>query len=121
MDDHPWHVYTTWKLSFDRLTESTAILVRLCARLHHTGITEELFELAFLGLKDDDLSKPPIPFTQQESLACNFLNSFGANGVWDKSNFRWCIQEACSFSLLSYDIASRIYSIHPLYMIICNL
>lgn len=35
--------YTTWSLSYNRLTPDAASLACLCAHLHHTGITERLF------------------------------------------------------------------------------
>lgn len=53
MDDYYTNVYTTWKLSFDRLSESTRRILGIIAHLHHTGITEKIFERAFSGLSYD--------------------------------------------------------------------
>lgn len=114
LDDYPWHVHSTWRLSYNQLSGPTATLLRLCAHLHHTGITEEIFRLASQGLNQKILRTPPVPFTQEEPTARSFMESFTTDGAWDKNKFRWCIQEACSFSLMSYDTNSHVYSIHPL-------
>ena len=113
LDNYPSNVYTTWKLSYDRLSDSAAQLLGICAHLHHTGITEELFSRAFM-VTSEDFQNPPIPFTAEEPQAHALLNSFADDGTWDNAAFHRCIQEACSLSLLSYDYTSRTYSMHPL-------
>ena len=43
VDDYEWTVYTTWLISFRRLSAQSAMFLRLCAYLHHDGISEAIF------------------------------------------------------------------------------
>ncbi|KAJ7700621.1 hypothetical protein B0H16DRAFT_1642152, partial [Mycena metata] len=36
-------VYTTWQMSFDRLTSPAAMFLQHCSFLHYNGISEEIF------------------------------------------------------------------------------
>lgn len=114
LDDYPSHVNTIWRLSYDRLSGPTAKLMSLCAHLHHAGITERIFKFAYYGLTSNvDVRTPRIPFMAEEPIALQVMESFGTGRQWNTDDFRRCIQEACSFSPLSYDGATRIYLIHP--------
>ncbi|KAJ7246192.1 hypothetical protein C8J57DRAFT_986346, partial [Mycena rebaudengoi] len=42
-DDYEWTVYTTWQMSFDKLSLLAATLLQLCSFLHRDGISEEIF------------------------------------------------------------------------------
>lgn len=117
LDGYPLHVYTTWKLSYDQLSEFPGKLLAICAHLHHNGITEDMFERAFQGLSffsNFNFRKPPTPFLIEEPDGLCFLEHFATEGVWSTDHFRHCIQEVCSFSLLSFDQSTRTYSVHPL-------
>ncbi|KAJ6535462.1 P-loop containing nucleoside triphosphate hydrolase protein, partial [Mycena capillaripes] len=37
-------VYTTWDLSYNKLSPAGRTLLQICSVLHHTGISEEIFE-----------------------------------------------------------------------------
>ncbi|KAJ7904110.1 hypothetical protein B0H13DRAFT_1717219 [Mycena leptocephala] len=45
-DDYEWTVYTTWQMSFDRLSPLAAMLLQLCSFIHWDGISEEIFSRA---------------------------------------------------------------------------
>src|ERR1700761_8498254 len=42
-DDYVWTVYTTWQMSFDKLSPLSARFLQLCSLLHYKGISEEFF------------------------------------------------------------------------------
>jgi hypothetical protein len=44
MDDDKWSVYTTWEMSLEKLSSSTAMLLRLFAFPHHDAIPRGFFE-----------------------------------------------------------------------------
>ena len=46
MDDYKGTVYTTWTISFNKLSSQSATFLRLCAYLHHDGISEAIFRKA---------------------------------------------------------------------------
>ncbi|KAJ7467956.1 hypothetical protein FB451DRAFT_966256, partial [Mycena latifolia] len=43
-DDYAWTVYTTWQISFVKLSQPAAKLLQLCSFLHHGGISEQIFK-----------------------------------------------------------------------------
>lgn len=119
IDDYPYLIYTTWRLSYDILSPRAQTLLRLCSHLHHTGITKEFFEDAFSSILDKEFTYPAVPFSAQEQSAVLHAQEFLGHSVddvsksWNTEEFGWCTQEACSSSLLSFD-ETRHYSIHPL-------
>ena len=117
IDDYRLHVYTTWKLSYDILPARAQTLLCLCSYLHHTGITEQLFKDAYHSISKAEFAFPSIPFSFQEqdtySHVRDFLHQFVVDESWNTDEFKWCMQEACSTSLLSLDETEH-YSIHPL-------
>ncbi|KAJ7200027.1 hypothetical protein GGX14DRAFT_372613 [Mycena pura] len=42
-DNYAWTVYTTWQMSFNKLSPLAARFLQLCSLLHHKGISEEFF------------------------------------------------------------------------------
>ncbi|KAJ7660453.1 hypothetical protein B0H17DRAFT_954183, partial [Mycena rosella] len=44
--DYEWSVYTTWQISFEKLSKQSAELLQLCSFIHHDGITEDIFRHA---------------------------------------------------------------------------
>ncbi|KAJ7218549.1 P-loop containing nucleoside triphosphate hydrolase protein [Mycena pura] len=41
-DSYEWTVYTTWQMSFNKLSPLAARFLQLCSLLHHKGISEDL-------------------------------------------------------------------------------
>ncbi|KAJ7464144.1 P-loop containing nucleoside triphosphate hydrolase protein, partial [Mycena latifolia] len=44
--DYEWSVYTTWQMSFEKVSSQARELLQHCSFIHHDGITEELFQQA---------------------------------------------------------------------------
>ncbi|KAJ7448125.1 acyl transferase/acyl hydrolase/lysophospholipase [Mycena latifolia] len=119
LDQHPpqseygWSVYTTWQISFQKLSRQARELLELCSFIHHDGITEELFrqaasyKIAANGPTEADL---------QESLdfLAQFLNSPGSK--WDSLKFIALTNELARFSLIEFQpaLGDITFSIHPL-------
>ncbi|KAJ6573466.1 P-loop containing nucleoside triphosphate hydrolase protein [Mycena vulgaris] len=109
-DDYVWTVYTTWQMSFDRLSPSAAMLLQLCSFLHREGISEETFSMAATYKfrqcipSKEDLQKP-LEFLSQ------FLNS---TGEWDSLRFLKVTNELRAYSLISFAAERKLFSIHPL-------
>ncbi|KAJ7641796.1 P-loop containing nucleoside triphosphate hydrolase protein [Roridomyces roridus] len=45
-DNYEWTVYTTWQISFEKLSPVAAHFLQLCALLHHSKIPESIFAKA---------------------------------------------------------------------------
>ena len=138
MSDYKWTVYTTWAISFKRLSTQSATFLQLCAYLHHDGISEALFQNAASNMASygsypvvDKLEseKHTFAFTSKKkanvsqflavqesgSKAREFLAAFGClDSAWDSQKFSKMITEIRSYSLIEFDTANQTYSIHPL-------
>ncbi|KAJ7192497.1 P-loop containing nucleoside triphosphate hydrolase protein, partial [Mycena pura] len=108
-DDYAWTVYTTWKISFDRLSQPAARLLQLCSLLHHQGISEDVFRNASMytiSLTADDL---------ELEEASKFLSQFKSPaGTWDSFRFQELTNEIQAYSLITFDPEQELFSIHPL-------
>ncbi|KAJ6563730.1 hypothetical protein DFH09DRAFT_1082308 [Mycena vulgaris] len=109
-DDYNWTVYTTCQISFDRLSEPAAAILRLWSFLHHNRITEAIFSNASKykcrtsGPSQDELEKP-----------FQFLSHFvDFTGSWDSLRFRDISKEIRDYSLIHYDQGMKLFSMHPL-------
>ncbi|KAJ7627420.1 hypothetical protein FB45DRAFT_1082759 [Roridomyces roridus] len=73
-DDYAWTVYTTWQISFDRLSPTAAMLLQLCSFLHQKGISEKIFSAAAdyqvqtCGPKREEIAQP-LEFLSQNPTA----------------------------------------------------
>ena len=116
IDDYERTVYTTWLMSFEQLSPQAATLFKICAFLHHDGISEAIFQNAARNLAT---YVPRLPTTNQESdslsMAKDFMNWFRmTEGFWDTQKFLNVITEIRSYSLIDVDPENCLYSIHPL-------
>src|SRR5271170_2109619 len=116
IDDYEWTVYTTWTMSFERLSPLAATFLKICAFLHHDGISETMFQNAASNLTN---YVPQLSTTNHESdslsAAKEFLNSFRTTGgLWDTQKFLKVVMEIRSYSLIDFDPENRLYSVHPL-------
>ncbi|KAJ7927299.1 hypothetical protein B0H13DRAFT_2265646 [Mycena leptocephala] len=109
-DDYSWTVYTTWKMSFDKLTPPAAMFLQLCSFLHREGISEEIFNRAVTydfpswGPSKEELEKP-----------LEFLSYLlTPTGEWDPLSFLKLTNEIKAYSLISFDPERKLFSIHPL-------
>ncbi|KAJ7864209.1 P-loop containing nucleoside triphosphate hydrolase protein [Mycena leptocephala] len=109
-DDYDWTVYTTWQMSFDKLSQPAAMFLQLCSFLHRDRISEEIFSRAaryrfpFSGPPKEELEKP-IQFLSQ------FLD---LAGQWNSLCFLKVTNEIMAYSLVTFDPARKVFSIHPL-------
>ena len=135
LDDYKWTVYTTWTISFKRLSAQSAMFLRLCAYLHHDGISEAIFRNAasnttthgpsaskppkakfkFLSKRIANVSRLPSDTQGSGLRAKEFLAGFRTfDSAWDSQKFLKMITEIRSYSLIEFDIRNQTYSIHPL-------
>ncbi|KAH8795184.1 hypothetical protein DL96DRAFT_1827045 [Flagelloscypha sp. PMI_526] len=108
-DNYPWSVYTTWAISFDQLKTASRHFMQICSYLHYTGIPKDLFKRA--------AESPPL--TEVEERAQIWLSEFmdhtrNNEGRWNPVAFDEIIQNVMSFSLVDYDLETRLFSFHPL-------
>ncbi|KAJ7062230.1 hypothetical protein C8F01DRAFT_1082771 [Mycena amicta] len=109
-DDYVWTVYTTWQMSFSRLSPLAAMLLQLCSFLHREGISEKIFSRAATYKfqqcipSKEDLQKP-----------LEFLSQFVSSaGEWDSLSFLKVTNELRAYSLISFSAERKSFSIHPL-------
>ncbi|KAJ7854233.1 hypothetical protein B0H13DRAFT_2283893 [Mycena leptocephala] len=100
-DNYAWTVYTTWQMSFDKLTLFISPL---------EGISEDIFSRAAactfeqVILSREALQKP-LEFLAQ------FLEPAGE---WDTLHFQKVTNEIKAYSLMTFDPKRKSFSIHPL-------
>ncbi|KAJ7724142.1 P-loop containing nucleoside triphosphate hydrolase protein [Mycena metata] len=109
-DQYTWTVYTTWQMSFDRLTPPAAMFLQHCSFLHYNGIPEKIFSYA----SDYQFSSDG-PSEKELEQPLEFLSHFlGPDGEWDSLKFLDVANEVQSYSLISFDPEKKVFSIHPL-------
>ncbi|KAH8814547.1 hypothetical protein DL96DRAFT_1715740 [Flagelloscypha sp. PMI_526] len=107
-DDYEHTIYTTWVVSFDKLSSKAALLFELLSYMHHDTIPCRLFEIAWNAFGKED--KEALPQT-----LVPFLSSFKAvDSTWDLFYFRTLVGELLSFSLVEYNATDDAMSLHPL-------
>jgi len=110
-DDYKWTAYTTWQISFEKLSSRAATFLQLCAFLHHKGISEGIFQNAAARIAIDQSDDP----NKSMRLVVDFLSEFKTpEGSWNDSRFLDIINEVCSYSLINSDNENQVFSIHPL-------
>ncbi|KAJ6535505.1 P-loop containing nucleoside triphosphate hydrolase protein [Mycena capillaripes] len=101
-------VYATWDLSYNKLSPAGRSLLQICSVLHHTGISEEIFEKAAMCQKDLDDS-------DLQDAVTRLLTVLGRrDGNWASIIFVELMGELASYSLIELDRQNDSYSIHPL-------
>ncbi|KAF8119870.1 P-loop containing nucleoside triphosphate hydrolase protein [Mycena galopus ATCC 62051] len=133
-DGYAWTVYTTWQMSFDRLSPPAAVFLQLCSFLHREGISEDIFSRAAHYLiqhnyecKPKKLQKLKAKFKRvwtnksqvfpknKTENPREFLSQFiGPNGEWDSASFMKVTKEIMAYSLINFDAKRESFSIHPL-------
>src|SRR3984957_11108199 len=116
IDDYESTVYTTWMISFEQLTPQATTFLKICAFLHHDGISEAILQNAASNITT---YVPSFPITSDDSdalsTAKDFLDWFRTtDGSWDVQKFLKMIIEIRSYSLIDFDKENDLYSIHPL-------
>jgi len=107
-DSYTLAVYSTWRLSYDKLDPSARLLIQICSLLHHEGVSEEMFKKAALSQLDLEDSK-------LQNEVTKVLNQLGKqDSGWSSWTFQKVIMRLRAHSLIEYDHQNRTYSIHPL-------
>jgi len=107
-DKYEFTVYTTWKLSYDKLKPPAKTLLEVLSFLHHEGITEEIFKRASLcPEKLDDLDL--------QIKVTKLLSDIGKQeSTWNALLFQELIGDIRSYSLIEFDNRNLCYRVHPL-------
>ena len=109
--DYKWTAYTTWQISFEKLSSLAATFLQLCAFLHHKGISEEIFQNAAARITMHNDHDPD----KSMGLVVDFLGVFQTlEGGWNDSRFLEVVNEVGSYSLVIFDRENQVFSIHPL-------
>ncbi|KAH8831242.1 hypothetical protein DL96DRAFT_1812139 [Flagelloscypha sp. PMI_526] len=107
-DDYQHTVYTTWTISFNRLSPNAASFLELLCFMHHAAIPSKLFENAWKYI--DEMGANGVPTT-----LVGFLSNFRAlDSTWDILRFRTLVREILSFSLIEFNPSNSTFSLHPL-------
>ncbi|KAJ7624862.1 P-loop containing nucleoside triphosphate hydrolase protein [Roridomyces roridus] len=83
-DNYAWTVYTTWQMSFEKLSPGAKALLELCSMLHHQGISEQIFSKA------------------------------ATYDSWEAIKFTDISNELRAYSLINSHVDTDSFSIHPL-------
>ncbi|KAH8834504.1 acyl transferase/acyl hydrolase/lysophospholipase [Flagelloscypha sp. PMI_526] len=107
-DDYRYSMYTTWTISFNKLSSNAALLLELLSCMHHDAIPSWIFHDAWkVYAKQHKDAVPPVLTTLLSSLTA-------ADLTWDILRFRTLVGELLSFSLLELDEVQHTFSLHPL-------
>ncbi|KAJ7896450.1 hypothetical protein B0H13DRAFT_1885161 [Mycena leptocephala] len=109
-DSYVWTVYTTWQISFDRLSKPAAMFLQLCSFLYRDGISEDIFSRA-VGYNFPSWG----PTKDELQMPLKFLSHFkGPTDEWDTLKFVKITNQVKAYSLISFDPKRKVFSIHPL-------
>ncbi|KAJ6450480.1 hypothetical protein C8R45DRAFT_1083913 [Mycena sanguinolenta] len=112
-DDYAWAVYTTWEMSFSKLSAPAVMFLQLCSFLHRDDISEDIFARAANYIKESRNQPQSLP--NGEIKPEEFLSYFlGPTGDWDSFEFLKLTNEIKAYSLISYNTERKSFSIHPL-------
>ncbi|KAJ7614522.1 hypothetical protein FB45DRAFT_1008710 [Roridomyces roridus] len=116
LGDYEWTVYTTWQISFEKLSPVAAHFLQLCALLHHSSIPESIFANATKWILSNEGNE-----TESMREAREFLQNFvSGSGNWSEQYFRNIVAEIEEYSLLQSDETSSTLSMHPLVHLWCS-
>ncbi|KAG8745584.1 hypothetical protein FRC12_014508 [Ceratobasidium sp. 428] len=108
-------VYTTWVMSYERLSPCAQRTLGLMAYLHHGGITEEIFKRAASHID----RTPKIPPSDEETTTRKYVRDtlapfLDADGDWDSNAFSTVMDELVTYSLIGYDRVNEAFTLHVL-------
>ncbi|KAJ7617831.1 hypothetical protein FB45DRAFT_1007550 [Roridomyces roridus] len=115
-DNYDWTVYTTWQISFQKLSPVAAYLLQLCALLHHSNIPQSIFANATQWILNNEGNE-----TESMREVRKFLQNFvSRSGNWSKQYFRNIVAEIEEYSLIQSREASDTLDMHPLVHLWCS-
>ncbi|KAH8818947.1 acyl transferase/acyl hydrolase/lysophospholipase, partial [Flagelloscypha sp. PMI_526] len=111
-DDYRYTVFTTWNISFNRLSEMAKRFLQIVCFMHHEAIPLFIFSRAWARLSELETDEREASVPKRLS---DFLSSFtGGDLAWCEFHFLQLVEEVQSFSLIEYDAHKRTVSFHPL-------
>ncbi|KAJ7367477.1 hypothetical protein DFH08DRAFT_927988 [Mycena albidolilacea] len=113
-DDYEWTVYTTWQISFKKLSPLAAEFLQMCSLLHYKNITEDIFKQAAAWTAKNEVDAQTVQ--EARSFLWNFLS---ASGSWDLLSFMQILAEIKGYSLLDTH-GGNTFSIHPIVHLWCR-
>ncbi|KAG8770277.1 hypothetical protein FRC12_004386 [Ceratobasidium sp. 428] len=116
IDKYELTVYATWRVSYERLDSLDRQLYNIMAFMHHEHISEDIFRLATLGLRQH---KSALRSSEEEcptkQTVSDLLAHFHSDDQqWNKAAFLRSIDGLQAYSFVTFDTANKSYSIHPL-------
>lgn len=111
LDSYQHTVFTTWEMSFGKLSGEARSLLEVSAFLSREGVSSDLFRRAGIGLAVTPLSAD----SSVHQATADFLRPFCGDKATDWSSFAFqrAINELTSYSLVT-PTGRQTYSIHPL-------
>ncbi|KAJ6452195.1 P-loop containing nucleoside triphosphate hydrolase protein [Mycena sanguinolenta] len=101
-------VYTTWDLSYKKLSSPGKTMLQICSNLHHEGILEEIFKKA-------SISQEELDDAELQRMVTQVLTELGKRDKkWDSLVFHDVMGELKSYSLVEQNEQDDSYHIHPL-------
>ncbi|KAJ7050973.1 hypothetical protein C8F01DRAFT_1237518 [Mycena amicta] len=112
-EDYNETVYTTWRMSFDQISQLeplAAEFLQLCSFIHFEEISEDIFERASTFVIKNGPLDPTLEVLES---SFKFLSKFReADMTWNSLAFENITSELCGYSLMTWQRGA--YSIHPL-------
>ncbi|KAH8802392.1 P-loop containing nucleoside triphosphate hydrolase protein, partial [Flagelloscypha sp. PMI_526] len=110
-DNYEYSVYSTWMLSFKRLSEHAVVFLQLLCFMHHEGIPLRIVEMAYQNfVKQNNYYEDCVP----QSVRDLFAHLRGGGTDWSPYRYRSLLNEILSLSLIQSDVVNRTLSFHPL-------
>ncbi|KAE9389055.1 hypothetical protein BT96DRAFT_866523, partial [Gymnopus androsaceus JB14] len=107
LDNYTMSIYSTWNLSWNKLEESSKVLLNICAYLHYERIPYVLFQRA---IENIEYLEPG----ESINSAKSFLVMVGTESMkWDIMKMNEIVHKISTYSLLNV-IQDGIFSFHPL-------
>ncbi|KAJ6488912.1 P-loop containing nucleoside triphosphate hydrolase protein [Mycena sanguinolenta] len=130
-DAYAWAVYTTWELSFSKLSHPAALFLQLCSFIHQEDISEEIFFRAanymakvpeqtqykqrLQKVKTKFMQLFPLSLKTTKIQPSQFLSYFvNSTGEWNSLQFLKVTNELRAYSLVNFHSEGKTFSIHPL-------
>ncbi|KAJ6450526.1 P-loop containing nucleoside triphosphate hydrolase protein [Mycena sanguinolenta] len=114
-DNYASAVYTTWEMSFKKLSNQAAMFLQLCSFLHQDDISEDIFARAANYIMKSHNRTQKQSSSNKEMKPEEFLSYFsGPTGDWNSLQFSELTNEIKAYSLINYNTERNSFSIHPL-------
>ncbi|QRW09831.1 patatin-like phospholipase protein [Ceratobasidium sp. AG-Ba] len=115
VEDYGKTVYTTWVMSYERLSLRAKEMLCLLAYFHHDMIKEDMFKRAAANLDRESIIPTDSLGQGSQQYLKDYLTCFlDSEKNWDASSFSRLVDELVSYSLIGYDRVNDAYTLHVL-------